>query len=508
MVILTAEQIRAWDTFTIENKPIPSIDLMENASLQFTDWFTKQFDASQKVKIFCGLGNNGGDGLAIARLLSERSYSSVEVYAVRFVDKSSKDFEENEKRLEEVLPVHNIEKEDDFPKISRSDVVIDAIFGSGLSRLVTGFTKELIRYINRSEATIVSVDIASGLFADKDTVEEEGIITPDYTYTFQVPKLAFMLPQNEEFTGEVVIGDIGLKKEYLTTIPSRYHYVDKAFIGSILKKRRKFSHKGTYGHALLIGGRKGQIGAVQLAAKAVLRAGVGLLTVYTPHCGYAIVQSTVPEAMCVSDMDYEIISEAPEGVSRYDSVGIGPGLGQRIDTQKAMVDIFNHYDHPMVLDADALNILAKRPGLLSKVPENSILTPHPKEFDRLLGEHTYTSHFDRLRLQVEFAQRYHLVVVLKGAHTSIATPIGNIYFNSTGNAGMATGGSGDALTGIITSLLAQGYAPGDAAILGVYLHGHSGDLAAQELGQEALIASDIINYLGKAYLSLSNDRKS
>ncbi|MEH0158644.1 NAD(P)H-hydrate dehydratase [Limibacter armeniacum] len=497
MTILSADQIRQWDAYTIANEPIPSIDLMERASLKFTEWFTNKFTAQQPVHIFCGTGNNGGDGLAIGRLLLEQKYD-VRLYAVRFSDKQSPDFNTNEKRLKKLKEIKNINNKEDFPVLHSQDLVIDAIFGSGLSRPITGFTGQLIDHINSSNATIISVDIASGLFCNTQSTSVH-IIKPDHTVSFQTPKLSFMLPQNEVFTGNFTVVDIGLSPAFIRQTSTPYIYTDSSFINSIIKKRSKFSHKGTYGHTLLIGGSKGKVGAIQLCAKAALRTGLGLLTTYVPYCGFNIMQTTVPEAMCMTDPEFDLLSKAPVPLDKYQSVGIGPGIGTFMDTQQMMEDILENYDKPMVLDADALNILSQNKELLDQLPEGSILTPHPKEFERLLGDQTFEDDYERLELQIMFAKRYQVVVVLKGAHTSVATPLGRVYFNSTGNPGMATGGSGDVLTGVITALLSQGYAPGEAAILGVYLHGLAGDLAASEYGQEALIASDIINNIGKAY---------
>jgi NAD(P)H-hydrate epimerase len=495
MRILSTQQTRDLDTYTIAHEPIASIDLMERASQAFVDWFTPRIDTSKKVGVVCGTGNNGGDGLAIARLLGEWGYS-ITAWIVEGGVRQAEDFRINLERLPANITRITVTTADAF-STGGCDILIDAIFGSGLSRAPEGLYADVIGVINKSEAMRIAVDIPSGLMADAPS--SGTIVKAHYTVSFQVPKLAFMLPGNYPFTGEWAVVDIGLDKEFARKLPTDYFYTRRKDAQSILKDRSKFDHKGAFGHALLIAGSHGKIGAAVLAAKACLRAGVGLLTSHLPECGYAIMQTAVPEAMAMTDEDPFIFSKAPD-LTAYDTLGIGPGLGQDERTVKALAQTLENFRRPVVLDADALNILGANRHLLHLIPPGSILTPHPKEFQRLTG--TWKDDFGRLEMQKDLASSLNAVIVLKGAHTSVASEDG-VHFNSTGNPGMATGGTGDVLTGILTALLAQNYSPAEAAILGVFLHGLAGDLAVGELGMNSLTATDVINHLPDAFQRVS-----
>jgi hydroxyethylthiazole kinase-like uncharacterized protein yjeF len=500
--LFSASQIRAADAYTIQHEPIKSLALMERAATACFEWIRNRPFKALNIHVFCGPGNNGGDGLALARLLLEAGYA-VGVYIVRCTDRCSEDFIANEQSLKEIptIQVTDIREGDAFTVIHKDDVVIDALFGTGLSKPVSGLAANVIKHLNESKGTIISIDIASGLFADKHSDQCSAIIKPKYTLSFQFPKLAFLFPENETFVGEFDILDIGLHKQFIENEPAQNYFLRRHFIKRLIQPRGKFSHKGTFGHALLIAGSYGKTGAAVLSAKAVLRSGAGLLTVNTPQCGYGILQSTVPEAMVLTDKDEKFIT-ASVVTGNYSAIGIGPGIGTEEKTQQAVKSILESSSKPMVIDADALNCISLNKELLSLVPENSILTPHVKEFERLAGK--ATDDFDRNRLQVEFSKTYKVFVVLKGAHTCISTPRGNCYFNSTGNPGMAKGGSGDVLTGIITGLLAQGYPPLYAAILGVYVHGFAGDKAKEKKGETGMIATDLIEALPEAFLILSD----
>ncbi|MDX2306060.1 MAG: NAD(P)H-hydrate dehydratase [Microscillaceae bacterium] len=499
MKILRVKQIQALDQHTMQQQGIPSVDLMERASEVFVEAFMRKFPTNKHVCVFCGLGNNGGDGLAMARLLRQKNYS-VDVWVVRYRNENTLDFAINYRRLKQFLEPHEIFKEEDFPEILPGTIIIDALVGSGLNRALDGLLESVVNNINFSPAITVSVDIASGLLADRATTGE-AIIQPDYTFSFQLPKLAFFLPLNSLYVGDWEILDIDLDREFIRQAPTCYHYLDEGLIYPFLKNRPKFSHKGTYGHALIIGGSYGKIGAAILAANAGLHSGVGLMTVHVPACGYEIIQSTLPEAMVSVDREEKFISQIPELPEKgYSAIGIGCGLGQENASLKALEQLLDRVNDPVVLDADALNLLGANKHLLEKIPPYSILSPHPKEFERLTRP--TDNHYERLDLLQSFAQCYQVFVVLKGAHSTIATPGGNIYFNSTGNPGMATGGSGDVLTGILTGLLAQGYSPMEATLLGVYLHGLAGDQALHYNSYESLVASDIIYSLGEAFKSL------
>ena len=502
MKILNVDQIRALDQSTIEHEPIAPINLMERAALAFVDWFIDRFPDTTLTKIFCGLGNNGGDGMAIARLLLERNYP-IEVYVVRYAPRESEDCVHNHRRLKLVLDsIHYIESAKEIPTIRHTDVIIDSILGSGLSRATDGIVKDAIEAINRAPATVVSVDIASGLYVDKPNGPDDVIIEPDHTVTFQLPKLAFMQPRSGRYVGEWHIVDIQLRKRYIDLAPTPYYYTQPQDARLLLRKRDRYANKGTFGHALLIVGSYGKMGAAVLASKACLRSGVGLLTVHVPKCGYTVLQTAVPEAMCVPDEHANVLTGVPDhemGESKitspadYSTVGIGPGIGQAPETLAMLKDLLKSLKKPMVVDADALNLLATNRDLLARLPPNSILTPHPKEFERLTQK--WTDDYQKLDMLRDFARQYKVVVVLKGAHTAVATPDGDIHFNSTGNPGLSTGGTGDVLTGILTALLAQNYDPVEAAVLGVFAHGLAGDRVAEQRGQIGMIADDVIGAL-------------
>ena len=496
MKILSVDQIRQLDQATIAHEPIAPIQLMERASQAFVDWFTVRYDAFTPVKVFCGLGNNGGDGLAIARLLVQANYI-VEVFVVRHAPRESDDFAHNHRRLKLLINPYYIENGGDVPTLRQRDVVIDAILGSGISRPAEGIVKLVIERINQAPAQVISVDIASGLRANQPGSPDDVTIWPDHTVTFELPKLGLLLPGNARSVGEWHRVDIGLNQRFIDQAPTPYFYTTEAEARLLLRRRGRFSNKGTFGHALLLVGSYGKIGAGILAAKACLRSGVGLLTVQVPHCGYVAMQTAVPEAMCRPDVDERILTGPSDvdgpALTDYAAIGIGPGLGKAPETVRFLREVLTNFNKPMVVDADALNILAQHRDLLGLLPENSILTPHPKEFERLTQR--WQNDYDKLELLTEFAQRKQVIVVLKGAYTAVALPNGDVHFNSSGNPGMSTGGTGDVLTGLLTALLAQGYDPIEAAVLGVFAHGHAGDRAADVRGQTGLTASDVVDCL-------------
>ncbi|QHV96829.1 NAD(P)H-hydrate dehydratase [Spirosoma endbachense] len=497
MKILNVDQIRALDQSTIQHEPIAPINLMERAALAFVDWFADHFPATTTTKIFCGLGNNGGDGLAIARLLLEREYP-IEIYVVRYAPRESDDFMHNHRRLKLVTEnVRYIELSHDIPAIRHNEIVIDAILGSGLSRPAEGIVRSTIEAINRAPATVVAVDIASGLYTDQPNDPTDVIIEPDYTITFQLPKLAFVLPKNGRYVGDWQIVDIQLHKRYIDLAPTPYYFTQARDARLLLHKRDRFSNKGSFGHALLFVGSYGKIGAAVLSARACLRSGVGLLTVQVPGCGYTVLQTAVPEAMCRPDKNQRVLTGQSEVESsdpaEYATVGIGPGIGKAPETLVMFRELLRTLTKPIVVDADALNLLSENRNLLDRLPRNSILTPHPKEFERLTEK--WDNDYQKLTILREFAKKYKVIVVLKGAYSAVATPDGDIHFNSTGNPGLSTGGTGDVLTGVLTALLAQGYDPIEAAVLGVFSHGLAGDRAAEQRGPIGMTASDVVDSL-------------
>ena len=495
--ILNADQIRAWDEYTIQHEPIASVDLMERAAAACFQWMVKHYEG-KSFSIFCAKGNNGGDGLAIARMLS--SNHAVTVYILEFGHLGTEDFQINLARLHQTEAVIKfIPTEENMPMIPREDIIIDALFGSGLNRPVEGLTAILVSMINDAGNEIISIDIPSGLSADNSSRGNVSI-RATHTLSFQCYKPAFLMAENELNVGKLHILDIGLHDDYLDTLHSSNTFIDEPFARDIIKPRKLFSHKGTFGHALLIAGSYGKIGAAILSAKACLRSGVGLLTIHAPGGANNILQTAVPEAMVDNDDNEKINTTITRELKGYDSIGIGPGLGTGYDTATLLQNIISSYTKPLVFDADALNILSAHPEWLMKLPAYSILTPHPKEFERLFG--ATENDFERMRLAKQKSKEYNVIIVLKGHYSIICAPSGQYFFNSTGNAGMATGGTGDVLTGIITALLAQQYSSENAAILGVYLHGLAGDIAAKRLSEPSLIASDIVDHLSAAFSKL------
>lgn len=500
MKILSAEEIRLWDQYTIRHEPIASIDLMERAAGKCVEWLEENGYVENNFSIFCGKGNNGGDGLAIARMLAAKK-NTVTVNILESGHKGTEDFQTNLARLHQhpAVDIRFIQAEENFHELKKDDVIIDALYGSGLNRGIDGITAKLIKHINDSGSEIISIDIPSGLSTDHSS-KGNTIIKAGHTLSFQCYKPAFLVAENAECIGEADILDIGLHEDFYASVHPSSELVDDSIIHTIYKPRNRFAHKGNFGHALLVAGSFGKIGAAVLSAKACLRSGAGLLTVHIPKCGYDILQSTVPEAMVMTDINAEFNTKVEDDLTKYEAIGIGPGLGTAPETKIMLKEVLNAYRSPVVLDADALNIMATQKELLKLIPPGSILTPHPKEFERLFDE--TANDFDRIQLALQKAKELNVVIVLKGHYTLIATPDGKAFFNSTGNAGMATAGSGDVLTGILTGLLAQGYNSIEAAILGVYLHGLAGDFAAKEFSMEALIAGDIIVNLGRVFTSI------
>jgi len=497
MKIFSAAQIKQWDAFTITNQPIASIDLMERAATACCEWISKQNLSQKHFHIFCGKGNNGGDGLAIARMLLQKNYT-VTVYILEFGNIGTEDFQTNLAKLHEcTVDIHFIQSADFFPILKDDAVIIDALFGTGLNKPLQGISALLVNHINTFKGAVIAIDLPSGLSADTSS-KENTIINATHTLSFQNYKLAFLLPENEKNCGDIHLLNIGLDKSFEYNATTAFELIEEQLIRSIYKPRDKFAHKGNFGHAAIIAGSYGMMGAAVLSTTACLRSGAGKVSCYVPKCGYEIMQTSIPEAMCIVSADNFI--QAADGIEKFDAVGIGPGIGTYPTNVDLLKEIFTKTKKPLLLDADALNTIAANKELLQLIPPNSILTPHPKEFERLFGK--TVNDFDRLQIALQQSKTYNIYIILKGHCSFISTPQGKGFFNSTGNAGMATAGSGDVLSGIITGLLAQGYCSLHSCILGVYLHGLAGDFAAAKLSQEAMIAGDIINHLGDAFKTL------
>jgi ADP-dependent NAD(P)H-hydrate dehydratase / NAD(P)H-hydrate epimerase len=509
--ILTAAQIRAADAYTIEHEPIASIDLMERAAGRITDWLLFQYlseDREKRILVFAGMGNNGGDGLAIARQLWAAGVRNVEVFLVVFSEHTSNDFAQNLQILPSSIPTTYLLDPSQLQdiRIDESDMVLDAIFGSGLKSMPSGIAAATIAYLNsQTPDCLLAIDIPSGLFAEDNPdiplsdTQTLPIIRANQTLSFQVPKLAFFFDAHAQFTGEWDVLSIGLHSEFLASVQTPYYMLTNSWAKSVFRTRKKDSHKGTYGHGLLAVGSRGKMGAALLAAKAALRSGIGLLTLHLPSCGEIPLQTALPEAMLLLDSQNDYLSHFDGNLQNYQAVGCGCGIAQNPATVLMLEALLEKSPKNLVLDADALNILAQKPALWNKIPAQTILTPHPKEWQRLFGEES--NPYARLQKSRTIAQEKNVVIVLKGAYTAIVCPDGEVFFNRLGNAGMATGGMGDALTGILVALLAQGYTPSVAACLGVWAHAKAGDFAAQK-SQTALLPSDLIENLHKVWLPL------
>lgn len=503
MKILSAEQIRAADQYTIKHLPIASTDLMEKASRAFVTQFTLLYPNHCSITVFSGSGNNGGDGLVISRLLQERGYP-VTTYLIRKPGSSlSPDAEINYQRLTDKSTAVQELWEADLPNIN-TDVVIDAIFGSGLNRPAGGYYATCISHINGSESEVVSVDIPSGLFAEQSVNPEDVVVRAAHTITFQLPKLSFLFAEHEPYVGKWWVVDIGLSRDFINQTATPYHYITCDHTDLGIPKRPKHAHKGTFGRSMLVAGSYGKMGAAVLASRACLRGGVGLLTVFIPGCGYPILQTAVPEAMTLTDPEEYYLTNFPQAMLEgIDSLGIGPGLGTHALTLQGFDELLttlNNSTVPSVMDADALNLLSSSASLLKKIPPNALLTPHPGEFARLAGKTNNSE--EQLSLLQHFSQEHQCHVLLKGAYSALADPDGNVYFNCTGNPGMSTAGSGDVLTGLLTALVAQFGNIKKAGIIGMHLHGLAGDRAAEHLSPPSLIATDIIDHLPVAFQSI------
>lgn len=497
MKIFSASQIRSCDEFTIKNEPISSLHLMERAAQCCADYLIKTIGVDQKVYLFCGHGNNGGDGFAIARMLYYLSYD-VSV----FIDCSQMNFSEdaafnlNQLRSISGIGIYDFKDVSGFV-FAENSVFIDALFGSGLNRKIEGNAAILIDQLNQIEACKISIDVPSGIFVDQNIELHSVVFEAQETLSFQFYKRAFLHPETGKYCGKITIFDIGLHPTFIENTSTDYFTIDEPFLNNIYRARNEFSHKGNFGKSCIIAGSFGKIGAAVLATKSALKSGSGLTFVMAPRCGYEILQTACPEAMYLyGGQDFIQHFEVMEGLV----CGIGPGLGTDPETSEQFLEFLENYSNPLVLDADALNIISKEEAYVRLIPEKSIITPHPKEFARLFGE--TANSYERLELAKKKAVELRVYIVLKDHHTQVVTPEGIVYYNITGNAGLAKGGSGDVLLGIITSLLAQGYSPRDASVFGVWLHGRAADLAAEQFSKESMLPSDVIDCIGEVFKKL------
>lgn len=507
MKIIDSQAIHAVDTATCESQKISSIDLMERAASMVTAEIVAKFLPSQRIIVVAGPGNNGGDALAVARMLIEQGYKHVEIILFNVTGKLSHDCDAERKELIKIDGILFTEVTREFkpPVIGRDDVVIDGLFGSGLNQpLQRGFVA-VARYINESGAFVISIDLPSGLFGDWNAgVNLRSVVHANLTLAFQLPRLSFFFSENHQALGEWKLLDIDLDQTKIKETQTDFYLMDPHNIAPLLKAREPFTAKRDYGSTLLFAGSTGMMGAAVMCSRAIMKSGAGLCTVHSAHSGIPIVQTAVPEAMFEPDRSEHYISDMRIH-HNHQAVAVGPGIGTQDATVAAFQDLLQHVSAPIVIDADALNCIAKRPSLLSMLPTKAIITPHAGEFDRLFGEHDSSE--QRLRTAIEMSRQYNIIIVLKGHYTAVVRPTGRVYFNQTGNPGMATAGAGDVLTGIIAAFLSQGYAPEYAASLGVYIHGMAGDMAAEEYGEFGLTASNIADYSGRAIKKIL-DKKS
>lgn len=497
MKVFSSDQIRKWDADTIKEQNILSIELMERAATACYGWLLMHELTQKQFHIFCGKGNNGGDGLALARILMENNIDTY-IYVLETGKAGSADFQKNLSRIHGLTAaIHYIQEGFTYPVFKGDAIIIDALFGTGLNKPLEGTALQLAEFLNKTILPVISIDIPSGLFTDKST-KGFTAIAATHTLSFQNYKPAFLFPENDTRIGQVHLLNIGLSTHFENTEPSAWELLDETIISQLIRTRNKFSHKGNFGHAALVAGSYGMMGAALLAAKAALNSGVGKLTVHIPSCGYDIVQATAAEAMCKTYGEKYI--DQLEDMSIYEAIGIGPGIGIHRETCNLLKQLFRLNPASLLMDADALNAISLDKELLASIPAGTIITPHPKEFEKLFG--AAANDFDRLDMAVKKATEHKIYIVLKGHYTAIVTPHGKVYFNDTGNAGMAKAGMGDVLTGIITGLLAQQYALPEAALLGVWLHGLAGDFAAEKFSMQAMQAGDLINCMSDAWKML------
>ena len=503
MKILSSAQLKELDKYTIIHEPIASIDLMERAARALTEAIVQRWDKSFDIVVFAGPGNNGGDALAVARMLSKRG-CRVEVFLFNTKGKLSEECQTNLNRLKTCGSIYftEISTQFDPPNLTEKHLVIDGLFGSGLNKPLNGGFASVVKYINSSKAQVVAIDIPSGLMGEDNTYNvRTNIIRADVTLSIQLPKLSFLFPENEDIVGEWELLDIQLKQSFIDSVSSAYSILEESEVRSLIKPRKRFAHKGTFGHGLLIAGSYGMAGASILSAKACLKSGIGLLTVHVPIHNHDLLQVTVPEAIVHTDIQERYFAQ-PTHLNKYSALAIGPGLGREEDTALAMMEQIQGSNLPIVLDADAINILSTHRNWLSRLPKRCILTPHLGELERLIGKCLDT--YERLIKVKELASYLQSYIIVKGAWTCIVTPEGNFHFNPTGNPGMATGGSGDVLTGILLGLLAQGYSREEACKLGVYIHGMAGDIAAEEKTEISMTANDIVEALPIAWKKITS----
>jgi len=493
MKIFSGSQYRAWDAYSMSKQGIRSIELMERAAGAVFAWLQKNYDGYPCFYIFCGKGNNGGDGLALARMLLVAG-KNIQVFVLETGSQGSPDFIENLRKLHNLnAAIVFCQNPQSFPNIPPDCILVDALFGTGLNKPPEGLALQLVNHLQQHQGIKIAIDMPSGLFTDRPS-NPNHVLPATHTLSFQGYKLSQLINENGPLLGEVLLLDIGLSANFEKDTEAAYETIDDDLIKMIIKPRNPYGHKGSFGNAAIIAGKQGMMGAAILASRGCLASGVGKTTLMAPESQLFIPQIAVPEVIC-EPSGKNIFENKPE-LQRFRAIGIGPGIGTADITRDALLKTLLEIKQPVLLDADALNCLQPSYFQTTSI-QHGIITPHPGEFDRLFG--TSENGFTRFEKALHKSAETGWYIVLKGHHTCIFTPKGKVFINTNGNDGMAKGGSGDLLTGFITGLMAQGYPLPEAAIIGVYLHGLSGNMAAEKFSRHSMQPSQMAECFGDAW---------
>lgn len=509
MKVVTAQEMRQIDQQTIERIGIPGAVLMEHAGSAVVRILREHFPECQRVAIVVGKGNNGGDGLVVARQLAHAG-QPIQIFLVSppesFAGDAMTNLQIAQKLALPIIPIlSDCELKGLKSQLASSDLIVDSIFGTGLRGGVHGFIGDVIACINRSGKPVVAIDLPSGLSADTG-IAEGACVQASHTVTVGLPKRGNLIHPGAALTGKLAVVDIGFPSSVIAAQDIQINWTRRSDAARILPPRPTHSHKGTYGRVFVAAGSVGMTGAAALTSAGALRAGAGLVTLGTPKNLNPILEVKLTEVMTLplpetaeGSLALEAKIDIIEAIERTKSVlAIGPGLSQHPETVSLVHSVIRESDTPTVIDADGINALARSTDILSSLSPQTVLTPHPGEMARLLGGTIEALERDRIGLAQRFAQDHNVTLVLKGAPTVVAREDGEVWINSTGNAGMATGGMGDVLTGLIAGLMAQKISVFDAAVLGVYLHGLAADLVAEKIGLHGLMAGDVLNNVPEA----------
>lgn len=517
MKLVTSDQMRSIDRDAIEHRGIPSLTLMENAGSEIARRIlnnTIHRLETRRVAIFCGKGNNGGDGFVIARHLHQAGVT-VDCWFLGPIDQLSHDSRVNfDAAAGHGVRLHQVLSTDDVPTEVPCDLVVDAVFGTGFSGVPNEVAAAVIERINKMEDVVLAVDVPSGVNASDGTCGGAAV-RAKITYTLGLPKYGLYVSPGREFAGEVIVVPIGIPEESIETVGPTSELITPEYVTAKLPARKPDGHKGDFGWVLAIAGSTGMTGAAVLAGVSALRSGCGLAAIACPESVQPVVASSarelishpLPDVGKRGALALRGLGEILELQKKYDSLIIGPGLGRHHETSELLRRLVGRVNKPMVIDADGLNAFEDHSDLLADKPYPLVITPHAGEYARLTGNEVPTEIHARIKMAREMAKLLKLTLVLKGSPTIVAGQDGQTYLNPNGNSGMATAGSGDVLSGIIGSFLAQGMSGIDAALCGVYIHGSAGDIARDEFGERGMIAGDMVSLLPRAICDLGcNDR--